>query len=129
LGGDGVDLRGLQGETEFRGKIGMGGGAAVLVIGVAGLVDVVVDDAVEQEAIVEVFVGEEFDAGDSEGREIGAHFDDDAAFGGVDDEGVGRVERPPIGGGGGGRGREGERYYDGVNGGADSGALHGRMVA
>ena len=54
----------------------------------AGLGHEAVDHAVEHDAVVEAFARQLLDALDVLGREVGAQRDDDAAFGGLHDEGV-----------------------------------------
>ena len=52
-----------------------------------------VDDAMEDDAVIEALAGEQLDALDMAGSEIGTQLDDDAALGGFHDEGVLGIER------------------------------------
>ncbi|MET4761001.1 hypothetical protein ABH970_001373 [Bradyrhizobium ottawaense] len=65
---------------------------AVEVLAVAGLRHEAVHDAMERHVVVIALARELLDALGMLGRDIGAQLDDDAALGGVDDDGVGLVE-------------------------------------
>jgi hypothetical protein len=87
---------------------------------ISGLVDEVLDHPVELQAVIGPLSGQELDSLHRLGREVRAHLDDDAALGGVDHQGLGGVQGPPIGGvGGGGEGQGGERSGEGADHGRD----------
>ena len=54
----------------------------------AGLCHEPLNDAVEHDAVVELFARQLLDVVDMTGRQIGAHLDDDFAFGRLQDQGV-----------------------------------------
>ncbi len=74
----------------------MGRDPTIVIVGIAGLVDEIFDHPVEQEAVIEALPGQQLHPGHGERREVGAHLHHDAAFGGVDDQGVVRIQRPPL---------------------------------
>ena len=65
---------------------------AVEVLAVAGLRHEAVHDAVERHVVVKALARQLLDALGVLGRKVGPQLDDDAALGGVDDDGVGLVE-------------------------------------
>ena len=61
-----------------------------MVVGVAGLIDVMIDHAVEQQAVIDMLPGEQFYTRNRLRGEVRAHFYDDTAVRGFDDEGAQR---------------------------------------
>src|SRR5260221_7563976 len=73
--------------AELGGEL-LSGAAGAGALGIAGLRHEAVDDAVEDDAVVEAVARQLLDPRDGLRREIGAHFDDDAAGRHVEVEGV-----------------------------------------
>jgi hypothetical protein len=99
--GNRAELIRHQADLEFRRQIGMLADAAVMVVGIAGLIDEMIEHAVEQQPVIHMLPRQQFDARDRIRCEVGAHFDDQPALAGIDHQSRLRIEIAP--------GRGGER--------------------